>query len=425
MKAAFYTLGCKTNQFETQALERGLCQRGFEIAAFEEKADVYVINTCSVTATADKKSRNAIRRARQQNPGAVIAVCGCSCENAGERLMQVCGADIVIGTRQKSRLPQLIEDYIQNGTCVIPPPCEGFDYMPAGGLAGHTRALLKVQDGCRNFCSYCIIPFLRSKLSSLPARDAARDAARLQSEGYREIVITGIEISSYGVDLEEKTELIDLLEAVAEAAPDTRIRLGSLEPRTVTRQWAEKLSRLPNICPHFHLSLQSGCDKTLRDMNRRYDTRRFLESCTYLREFFPDCAVTTDLIVGFPDESEEDFETTLEFLRTFKPAQVHIFPYSRREGTRAANRPNQLTRAQKEARAQKAASVCAQLRREYMEGFIGRELEVLFEQEEKGSVSGYCREYLPVRVKQTGIGGTVRRVLIESADENQLYGVII
>ena len=425
MKAAFYTLGCKTNQFETQALERALLERGFEIAAFEERADVYVINTCSVTATADKKSRNAIRRARALNAQAVIAVCGCSCENAGQKLIEDCGADIVIGTQQKSRLPQLIAEQLKNGCCHIPEPREGFDFMPAGGLVGHTRALLKVQDGCRNFCSYCIIPFLRNKLLSLPADIAEKEAARLQAEGYREIVITGIEISSYGVDLPEQTPLIDMLERVSLAAPDTRIRLGSLEPRTVTREWADRLSRLPNICPHFHLSLQSGCDKTLRDMNRRYDTARFMESCRYLREFFPDCAITTDLIVGFPGESSQDFETTLEFLRAFKPAQVHIFPYSRREGTRAATRAGQLTRAQKEDRAQEAAAVCAQLRREYMAAFVGRELDVLFEQEEGGFCHGYSTEYLPVKVEAQALGGQVRKVRITDSNENSLTGVLI
>ena len=425
MKAAFYTLGCKTNQFETQALERAMLERGFEIVPFEKTADVYIVNTCSVTATADKKSRNAIRRARALSPDAVVAVCGCTGENAEEQVIRGCGADIIIGTQHKSRLPELIEQQLRCGSCVIPPPREDFDYMPAGGLLGHTRALLKVQDGCRNFCSYCIIPFLRNKLLSLPADIAEKEASRLQSEGYREIVVTGIEISSYGVDLPEKTPLIDLLERIACAAPGTRIRLGSLEPRTVTGEWAERLSRLPNICPHFHLSLQSGCDKTLRDMGRRYTAARYMESCNILREFFPHCAITTDLIVGFPDESEEDFEQTLEFLATFRPAQVHIFPYSRREGTRAADRPGQLTRAQKEQRAKRADELCTRLRGEYMSGFAGREVSVLFEQEEDGISHGYSMEYLPVRVKATGLSGQVHTVRIENYDENTLTGVII
>ena len=425
MKAAFYTLGCKTNQFETQALERAFLSCGFDILPFEDKADVYVINTCSVTATADKKSRNSIRRARNLNPKAVIAVCGCSCQNAGEKPMLDCGADIVLGTHEKSRLPQLVLDFLANGSCVIPPPKEDFDFMPAGGLIGHTRALLKVQDGCRNFCSYCIIPYLRNKLLSLPVDIAEREAARLEQEGYREIVVTGIEISSYGVDLPEKTSLLELLRRIALAAPNTRIRLGSLEPRTVTREWAQALSEHKNICPHCHLSLQSGCDKTLKDMGRRYDTARYLESCNYLREFFPDCAVTTDLIVGFPDESDSDFETTLDFLRRVKPAQVHIFPYSRRSGTRAADRPNQLTRAQKDSRAQTAAAVCADIRQEYMSGFVSKELSVLFEQEYDGICHGYSTEYLPVCVKAQGLNGKICTVRITGADEKSLTGEII
>ena len=339
--------------------------------------------------------------------------------------MHDCGADIVLGTHEKSRLPRLVEEFLAKGSCIIPEPKEGFDFMPAGGLVGHTRALLKVQDGCRNFCSYCIIPYLRNKLLSLPVHIAEQEAYRLEKEGYREIVVTGIEISSYGVDLPDKTGLLELLERIAKAAPNTRIRLGSLEPRTVTRDWAQALSKHKNICPHFHLSLQSGCDKTLKDMGRRYNTARYYESCRYLREFFPDCAITTDLIVGFPDESDSDFETTLDFLRTIKPAQVHIFPYSRREGTRAADRPNQLTRAQKDARAQKAAEVCASIRQEYMAGFVSKELSVLFEQEEKGICHGYSTEYLPVCVKAEGVLGKVCTVRITGADEKNLTGEII
>ena len=425
MKAAFYTLGCKTNQFETQALERLLTARGYEIVPFEACADVYIINTCSVTAVADKKSRNAIRRARSANPEAVVAVCGCSSEKAGEEAIKGCGADIVIGTQQKSRLAEVIDRFVRGDRCTMLEASDRFDFMPAGGLVGRTRALLKVQDGCRNFCTYCIIPFLRNRLLSLPADTAAAEAARLEQEGYREIVVTGIEISSYGVDLEEKTTLLELLEKICLAAPNTRIRLGSLEPRTVTREWAQALSRHKNICPHFHLSLQSGCDKTLRDMGRRYTTERYMESCVILREFFPDCAITTDLIVGFPGETEEDFGQTLDFLRAFKPAQVHIFPYSRREGTRAATRPNQLTRAQKEARAAAAAEVCAELRKEYLKGFAGRTLSVLFEQEEQGISQGYTTEYLPVQAAGQGLKGEVRKVRITAVCDDHLTGELI
>lgn len=424
MKAAFYTLGCKTNQFETQALERLLAARGFEIVPFEQKADVYIINTCSVTAVADKKSRNVIRRARQLCPEGIIAVCGCSAEHTGEQLMRDCGADIILGTEEKSRLPDMIEQYAKEHSYVIPQPTEFFDYMPAGGLVGRTRALLKVQDGCRNFCAYCIIPYLRNKLLSLPLNVAAEESARLEQEGYREIVVTGIEISSYGVDLPEKPSLLQLLETICKSAPNTRIRLGSLEPRTVTEEWARELSKYKNICPHFHLSLQSGCDKTLKDMGRRYNTARYLQAAEYLRMYFPNCAITTDLIVGFPGETEEDFEQTLEFLKLLKPAQVHIFPYSRREGTKAYSRPNQLTRAEKEDRASRAATLCSELRKDYLNSFIGKELVVLFEQEKKGVCEGYSMEYLPVEVKSHDLHNCVRKVLITGAQEDKLSGEI-
>ena len=424
MKAAFYTLGCKTNQFETQALERLMSARGYTVVPFEQKADVYIINTCSVTAIADKKSRNVIRRARQLAPDSIIAVCGCSAEHTGEQMMRDCGADIILGTEEKSRLPDMIEQYVKERSYTIPEPIEFFDYMPAGGLVGRTRALLKVQDGCRNFCAYCIIPYLRNKLLSLDLDIAVSEAARLEKEGYREIVITGIEISSYGVDLPEKPSLLQLLEGVCNAAPNTRIRLGSLEPRTVTEEWAKRLSRYKNLCPHFHLSLQSGCDKTLKDMGRRYNTARYMEAAEYLRKYFPDCAITTDLIVGFPGETEEDFAQTLEFLEKLRPAQVHIFPYSRREGTKAYSRPNQLTRAEKEDRAARAAQLCSELRKEYLDSFVGKELTVLFEQEKNGISEGYSMEYLPVAVKAREIHNCVCKVLITSAQKDKLSGEI-
>lgn len=424
MKAAFYTLGCKTNQFETQALERLMSDRGYSIVPFDEKADVYIINTCSVTAVADKKSRNVIRRARGLSPDGIIAVCGCSAQNSEEEEIRDCGADIILGADEKSRLPDLVEQFVKAGVYTIPDPSEKFDYMPAGGLAGRTRALLKVQDGCRNFCSYCIIPYLRNRLLSLPVKDAAEEAARLEKEGYREIVVTGIEISSYGVDLAEKPTLLQLLEAVCTAAPNTRIRLGSLEPRTVTEDWAKALSRHSNVCPHFHLSLQSGCDRTLKDMGRRYNTQRYKESVEYLRKYFPDCAITTDLIVGFPGESDEDFACTMDFLKDIKPAQVHIFPYSRRKGTKAYSRPNQLTRAQKEARAKEASALCRALRREYLESFTGKTLKVLFEQEKDGVFEGYSTRYLPVFVKGKDLHNRICDVYITKAYSDKLSGEI-
>ncbi|MBQ7624406.1 MAG: tRNA (N(6)-L-threonylcarbamoyladenosine(37)-C(2))-methylthiotransferase MtaB [Clostridia bacterium] len=424
MKAAFYTLGCKTNQFETQALERLFSARGYLTVPFEEKADVYVINTCSVTAVADKKSRAAIRAAKKRAPGACIAVCGCYSEQVAENEIKACGADIVIGSADKSRLPGLAEEYLKTRSYTLPAPSGAFDFMPAGGLSTRTRALLKVQDGCRNFCTYCIIPFLRGELKSLPLSVAAGESARLEREGYREIVITGIEISSYGLDLEDKPTLSDLLDAVCTAAPDTRVRLGSLEPRTVTEEWAKKAASYKNLCPHFHLSLQSGCDKILRAMGRRYDTERFLLSCEILRKYFPGCAITTDIIVGFPGETEEDLVATLDFISRFKPAQAHIFPYSRRKGTRAYSMPAQLTAAQKAERAERAAAAAKKTREEYLKTLSGKTLSVLFEQEKEGFCVGHCREYIPVYVKGKGLKNEILSVTAQEPFKDGLFGII-
>ena len=407
MKIAFLTLGCKTNQFETQALEKLFAERGAEILPFPGKADAYIINTCAVTALADKKSRNAIRRARALSKDAVIAVCGCYSQHAKEDEVRSCGADIVIGTADKSRLVEAVLSALNKSEIPEYTPSQSFDFMPAGGLAERTRALLKVQDGCRNFCTYCIIPFCRGECRSLPLEKAASESRRLQELGFREIVLTGIEISSYGVDLPGKPGLSELIKAVCTAAPDTRIRLGSLEPRTVTEEWAKSVCDFANLCPHFHLSLQSGCDKTLKAMGRRYDTARYLQSCDILRKYFPGCAITTDLIVGFPGETEDDFSQTLAFIERFSPAQVHIFPYSRREGTRAYSYPCQLTRAEKESRAERAQKICSLCREKYLASLIGKSVCVLFEQEENGVSVGHSPEYIPVYVKKTGLHNQV------------------
>ncbi len=423
MKAAFFTLGCKTNQFETQALSRLFAERGFEVVPFEEKADVYVVNTCSVTALADRKSRTAIRRAKALSPDAAIVVCGCYSEHESPDALLKCGAGLIFGSADKSRIPELAERFLKDRAAPeLPPPSKEFDLLPAGRPDGRTRALLKVQDGCRNFCTYCIIPYVRGELKSLPLDLAVTESARLQKEGCREIVLTGIEISSYGVDLPGKPELSDLVKAVCAAAPAVRIRLGSLEPRTVTREFAEDLSKLPNLCPHFHLSLQSGCDRTLKAMGRRYDTARFNESCALLREYFPDCALTTDLIVGFPGETEEDFSETLSFLDKIGFAQVHVFPYSRREGTRAAKYEGQLTAGQKEERAASAAQIAAKTRRRYLETLFGKTLSVLFEQEEDGYFSGHSGQYIPVYVKGEGLRNSLLPVKITGALLDGLTG---
>ena len=356
MRIALYTLGCKVNQYETQAMEQELTAQGHELVAFEEPADAYIINTCSVTAVSDKKSRQMIRRAKKMNPHAIVAACGCYAQTHTDEVAAL-GIDLVGGTGQRMEfLRQLLAAAEEKRQRVLVDDAlrrHEFEVLPAGGQMSRTRAMLKVEDGCRNFCSYCIIPFARGPVRSLPLHEAVRQTEQLAAEGYREVVLTGIEISSWGQDLSGEQSLVDLLEAVSEAAGDMRLRLGSLEPRTITEDFCRRAARLKNLCPHFHLSLQSGCDETLRRMNRRYDTARYLESVALLRAYFSGVAVTTDLITGFPGETEEEFEKTLAFLRRCAFAQIHVFPYSIRPGTRAAAM-EQVPKSVKEARAARA-----------------------------------------------------------------------
>ncbi|MCD7927934.1 MAG: MiaB/RimO family radical SAM methylthiotransferase, partial [Oscillospiraceae bacterium] len=333
MKIAIYTLGCKVNQYETQAMEAELQRRGHALVPFDGPADAYIINTCSVTSVADKKSRSIVRRARRQNGGAVIAVCGCYVQTHADQAAGL-GADLLIGTGDHMALLDELERLAGQRPEAAPliqvdDPFARRDLeaLPAGGLAGRTRALLKAEDGCSNFCSYCIIPYARGPVRSMPLALAQAEAARLAAEGCRELVLTGIELSSWGRDLEGRPPLAQLIEGVCAAAPGLRVRLGSLEPRTVTEDFCRRCAGLPNLCPHFHLSLQSGCDDTLRRMRRRYDTRRYLQSVELLRQFFPDCAVTTDLITGFPGETEEEFSQTLRFIEQCAFSSMHIFPY--------------------------------------------------------------------------------------------------
>ena len=422
MKIAFYTLGCKANQFETQALEQLFRREGWDIVPFEETADVYLVNTCSVTALADKKSRNACRRAKKRNPSALLAVCGCYAQMAADALREDCGADIVVGTDQKSLLLPLILQAMPHTEIhdIWYTQRPGFDRMPAGSLEGRTRALLKVQDGCQNFCTYCIIPFARGPSRSLPLDEAVCEVRRLAAEGYREIVLTGIEISSWGADLEPKANLADLITAVCDAAPEVRIRLGSWEPRTVTEEFAARTSGCKNLCPHFHLSMQSGCDRTLKAMNRKYDTARYYESCRLLRKNFPGCAITTDLIVGFPGETAEDHGETLAFLEKCAFTQVHIFPYSKRSGTRACDLPGHLPNAVKEQRAAQAAEICTRLRQQYLDSLCGQTKQVLFET----TGTGHCPEYCEVEIAETVQPGTVHTVRILETRDDRLFGVL-
>ena len=402
MKYAFYTLGCKVNQYETQAMQQILLQRGDTLGDFDGICDCYVINTCTVTAMSDKKSRNAIRRVRRRNPEAVIGVCGCYAQTAPEELRGM-DVDVLIGTDGRveflDRLAQAARDrqhweHVEDAG--LP---RRFEQLPAGGLAERTRALLKVEDGCNNFCTYCIIPYARGRVRSLPLESAVQEARKLAAEGYREIVVNGIEISSWGWEWHDGSCLRQLLTALCAAVPEVRIRLGSLEPRTIDEEFCRALSGFQNLCPQFHLSLQSGSDLVLKRMNRKYDTARYYESVRLLNEYFPGCAVTTDLIVGFPGESEASFEESLAFIRKCALTKVHIFPYSRREGTPADKMPDQVPKAVKEARAARAAAVAAELEAAFHSALIGTVQEVLFEQPEDGLYAGHAPNYAKVYVR--------------------------
>ena len=426
MKIAFYTLGCKANQFETQALERLFAERGHEIVPFDGFADVYVVNTCTVTALSDKKSRNAARRCKKHNPAARLVLCGCYAQVKPQEARALCGADAVIGTPDKSRVVSIVEELAPDGVRDLwheAPPL--FDVLPAGGLSGRTRALLKVQDGCRNFCTYCLIPFARGPERSMPFDTAVSEARRLAEEGYREIVLTGIEISAYGRDLPGRPGLISLIEALCQAAPGCRIRLGSLEPRTVTEDFARRCAALPNLCPHFHLSLQSGCDRTLRAMNRHYTAGEYKAACGLLRRYLPGCGLTTDLIVGFPGETREDFEESLRFVTECGLGKVHVFPYSRRQGTRAASMPGQLSQAEKAARSQQAIRVCRALEQKDLEARVGQTYDVLFEQQEDGWFTGHIPEYCLVKARGEDLHNRVLPVKITGCEEETLVGEVL
>ena len=400
MKIAFYTLGCKVNQYETQALETELLRRGHTLVPFEDEADAYIINTCTVTAVSDKKSRQMIRQARRRAPHAVVAVCGCYAQTdpgAVEKL----GVDLVMGTNDRMGFLNALEALSPDGGQPVVDVDDAlrrrtYERLPAGGLEGRTRAMLKVEDGCVNFCSYCIIPYARGPVRSLPIETAVEETRRLREEGYREIVLTGIEISSWGQDLEGKPELIEAIEAICQGlSPDTRVRLGSLEPRTITGDFCRRAAALDNLCPHFHLSLQSGCDDTLRRMNRKYDTARYKESVNLLNVYFSRPAITTDLIVGFPGETEEEFVRTLDFIRSCRFAEMHIFPYSIRTGTPAAEM-EQVPKSVKEERAARAAAAAEEMRRDYLAGCVGEAYPVLYEQVYDGRWQGHAPNYARV-----------------------------
>ena len=424
MRIAIYTLGCKVNQYETQAMEQELLRRGHTLVPFETAADGYIVNTCSVTAVSDKKSRQMIRRCRKLNPAAVVAACGCYVQTHAAEAASL-DIDLIAGTGDRMAFLDLFEQAAQERQPLTllddALRRREFEILPAGGMAQRTRAMLKVEDGCVNFCTYCIIPYARGPVRSLPKTAAVAQTAQLRQEGYRELVLTGIEISGWGHDLKTGETLIDLLEAVSAAAGDMRLRLGSLEPRTVTEDFCRRAAQLPNLCPHFHLSLQSGCDDTLRRMNRKYDTARFYESVTLLRRYFDRPAITTDLICGFPGETEAEFDATLSFIEKCGFAAMHIFPYSIRPGTKAAAM-EQVPSAVKERRAGRAAQAAETMRQAYLQGCVGRVYPVLFEQEKDGYYTGHAPNYCEVGVRANDLHNKVLDVKITGISGEMLIG---
>ena len=428
MRTAIYTLGCKVNQYETQAMEAELTRRGHTLVPFDGEADAYIINTCTVTAVSDKKSRQMIRQARKRAPHAIVAVCGCYAQTDPQAVEEL-EVDLVMGTNDRMGFLDRLEALSPDGGMVVEVDDalrrRTFERLSAGGLEGRTRAMLKVEDGCVNFCTYCIIPYARGPIRSLPAGEAAAQAARLAAEGYKELVLTGIEISSWGRDLEGRPELTDLIEAVCAAAPDCRVRLGSLEPRTITEDFCRRVAAIPNLCPHFHLSMQSGCDSVLKRMNRKYDTARYYESVRLLREYFDRPGITTDLIVGFPGETEEEFKETLDFVQKCAFSAMHIFPYSRRSGTPAAAMAGQCSNAVKEERAHRAGEVARGLRQAWLESWVGQTLPVLFEEEKDGLWRGHAPNYTEVFVSGQGLHNVIQDVKITGLHGEGLLGELV
>ena len=420
MKIAFYTLGCKTNQYETQAMERLLCEQGHEICSFEDDCDCYIVNTCSVTAVADKKNRAIIRRCRREHPQAILGVCGCYSQHAAQAVREL-EADVVGGSGGRQQfLEDLLaaaqshtyQEHLDNAL-----RRREFEVLPAGGLQERTRAMLKVQDGCTNFCTYCIIPYTRGPIRSAPLETAVAQAKQLEQAGYREIVVTGIEIAGWGKDLPGKPPVWLLIAEICKAVPHMRIRLGSLEPRIVTEEFAAALSGFQNLCPQFHLSMQSGCDTVLARMKRKYNTEEYMESLERLRNAFPGCAITTDMIVGFPGETEEEFEESLSFIRQCRFADMHIFPYSRRPGTPAAEMPGQLPNAVKEARSHRAIAVAQDMSRCYHQELLGTTQAVLVEGMEGEHSVGHAMNYVKIYIP-----GAYPRNEIQTVAVKSLYG---
>lgn len=403
-KAALHNLGCKVNAYETETMQHLLEEAGYEIVPFTQKADVYVINTCSVTNMADRKSRQMLHKAKKNNPDSIVVAAGCYVQTSEKEVLNDLSVDIVIGNDRKHDLVRLLEEYsldsVNDTVDDINDGKHDFEELFIDQTKEHTRAFIKVQDGCNQFCSYCIIPYARGRVRSRRFENVIAEVERLAANGFKEVVLTGIHLSSYGVDFEEAVGLLELIQAVNAVKGIERIRLGSLEPKIVTEHFASELSKLDKICPHFHLSLQSGCDATLKRMNRKYTTKEYERGCELLRKYFVHPAITTDVIVGFPGETEEEFEQTKAYLEHIHFYEMHIFKYSKRKGTRAAVMPDQIDEQIKAARSEKLIALGHDMSKEFRKFYIGKNEEVLFEEKavigDKEYFVGYTKEYVKV-----------------------------
>ena len=438
-KVALHNLGCKVNAYEIEAMQQLLEEAGYEIVPFEPGADIYVINTCTVTNIADRKSRQMLHKAKKMNPEAIVVATGCYVQTGGDKLEKDEAIDLVLGNNRKGNIVDALAEYAENkpghGSHVIKiNQTKEYEDLSIDHTAEHVRAYIKVQDGCNQFCTYCIIPYARGRVRSRNIESVLKEVRALSQKGYKEIVLTGIHLSSYGVDFpeEKKETLLSLIRAVHEIEGIKRIRLGSLEPGIVTREFAEGIAALPKVCPHFHLSLQSGCDETLERMNRRYRSGEYRERCELLREVYGNPALTTDVIVGFPKESEEEFQKSYDFVDSIRFYETHIFKYSRRQGTKAAAMDGQLTEAEKALRSEKMIAMHHRHASDYEKSMLGKELEVLIEEEYKKDGQtwylGHSREYIRTAVKKSesyGVNDIVRVRAEEFLEEHIMTGEVV
>ena len=410
-KVALHNLGCKVNAYEVEAMQQLLEKAGYEIVPFTEGADVYLINTCTVTNIADRKSRQMLHKAKKMNPDAIVVAAGCYAQADTEKLKEDNAVDLILGNNQKTQIVEVLEEYEKEHSKQVQVieinHTKEYEELSIEQTAEHVRAYIKVQDGCNQFCTYCIIPFARGRVRSRKIADGLREVETLASKGSKEVVLTGIHLSSYGVDFskEERESLLSLIQAVSKVEGIQRIRLGSLEPRIITEEFLEGIVATGKVCPHFHLSLQSGCNKTLKNMNRRYSAQEYAEKCELIRKYYPAPALTTDVIVGFPMETEEDFEESYEFVKNIHFYETHIFKYSRRHGTKAAAMDGQLTEAVKAQRSEKLLELHDIRAKEYEEAMIGKTIELLLEEEieEDGKMwyVGHSREYVRAVIEKT------------------------